>query len=523
MSRSWVIRHFFLPFAPLAWLAPQGGPLARVAVRRGAAPEPFSGLELPRWILNSMPCHRLATIALLAMLAAAGGASAAEPADAPRYDLTPRLAPGDSAEVTTSIDVGGDLLVTAPGGAGETRLPLSIVAKLQYHEQLLHWSSDIAQPVRAVRRYSTATANTKTDARSEEQSWAPARGPIVAESSELGFAMSTLAGPLTRNEFILLDAVGNTLVIDRLLPGKELAEGEGWDHDPYVIGALLGMDHVAVCDVRSVVTGEDNRQVQIRMAGTVHGTVNGSSTEMELRAAYLFHLDCGRITKLNLAVKELLKPGDVAPGLDVVAKIAVVAVPGTEGAPSAFDADVLKQAAEMPRAELRELLVDAADRGFRFRQDLSWFVVHESRELTSFKLIDEGELVARCSVATAPPRPVGKPMTLMEFEKDVVKALGEKVGKVAAAREWTTPNGCQCLGVFVDGEVRGGEGFEGAVEVQWRYYHVSAPGMPQATVAVTVEQVLLDRFADADRPLIDSLELVATPAKTAGAAAPATK
>ncbi|HYO25433.1 MAG TPA: hypothetical protein VEQ85_10855 [Lacipirellulaceae bacterium] len=464
-----------------------------------------------------MPCHRLASIALLAMLFAAGGASAAEPADAPRYDLTPRLAPGDSAEVTTSIDVGGDLLVTAPDGPGESRLPLSIVAKLQYHEQLLHWSSDVAEPVRAVRRYSTATANTKTDARSEEQSLAPARGPIVAESSQLGFAMSTLTGPLTRNEFILLDAVGNTLVIDRLLPGKELAEGEGWDHDPYAIGALLGMDHVAVCDVRSVVTGEDNRQVQIRMAGTVHGTVNGSSTEMELRAAYLFHLDCGRITKLNLAVKELLKPGDVAPGLDVVAKIAVVAAPRTKEAASPFEADVLKQAAQMPRSELRELLVDAADRGFRFRQDLSWFVVHESRELTSFKLIDEGELVARCSIATAPPRPAGKPMTLMEFEKDVVKALGEKVGKVAEAREWTTPNGCQCLGVFVDGKVSAGEGLAGGVDVQWRYYHVSGENLPQATVAVTVEQMLVERFANADRQIIDSLQLVPMAPKTAAA------
>jgi hypothetical protein len=441
----------------------------------------------------------------------------------PTYDLTARLKPGDVAEITATLDVGGELLVPAESGKGEDKLPLSIVAKQSYQEQIVAWSADVSEPARALRQYASATANTKTEEKSEAQALAEDRRVIVAEVSDLGVALSGIDGPLTRNEFILLDAVGNSLALDRLLPGKALAEGEGWDHDPNVIGMLLGMDHVAVCEVRSVVTGEENRQVQIRMAGTVHGSINGAAAEMELRAAYLYHLDRGRITKLNLAVKQHLNPGDVAPGLDVTAKLSLVAAPIGEALLPVFNADVVKQATSKTRAELRELAFDAADRGYRMRQDLSWYVVHEARELTSFKLVDEGELVARCSVATAPPRPVDKPMTLQEFERDVVKALDKKVGKVAAAREWETSTGAHCLGVFVDGEVSGGDSFEGAVEVQWRYYHVSAPGMPQATVAVTVEQVLLERFADADRPLIDSLELVGTPAKTAAADGSATK
>jgi hypothetical protein len=454
----------------------------------------------------------LVVIAIAIYAAVVHGAD--EPA-APTYDLTARLKPGDSAEVTATLEVGGDLVTPAEDGKGDAKLPLSIVAKQTYLEQLVAWSADLTAPARSIRRYSAATANTKTESQSEELTLAADRRLIVADVSDLGVALGGLDGPLTRNEFILLDAVGNTLALDRLLPGKTLAEGDGWDHDPTAIGILLSMDHVAVCEVRSVVTGEDNRQVQIRMAGTVHGTVNGASAEMELRAAYLYHLDRGRITKFNLAIKERLKAGDVAPGLDVTAKLSVVAAPVASSEAPAFDEATLKLAAAKTRAELRELAFDAADRGYRFRQDMSWFVVHEARELTSFKLVDEGELLARCSVATAPPRPTDKPMTLQEFERDVVKALGDKVAKVTAATEWTTPTGCQCLGVFVDGKVSAGDGLAGSVEVQWRYYHLSAPGMPQATVAVTVEQVLLERFADADRPLVDSLELVAMPAKTA--------
>jgi hypothetical protein len=65
--------------------------------------------------------------------------------------------------------------------------------------------------------------------------------------------------------------------------------------------------------------------------------------------------------------------------------------------------------------------------------------------------------------------------------------------------------------VFVDGVVND-------VEVQWRYYRLAADGLPQTTISVTVEQTVLERFADADRPLVDSLELIALPAKTAAAA-----
>jgi hypothetical protein len=286
---------------------------------------------------------------------------------------------------------------------------------------------------------------------------------------------------------------------------------------------LLGMDHVAICDVRSVVTGEDQRQVQIRMAGTVHGTVDGAATEMELRAAYLYHLDRGRVTKMNLAIKERRKPGEASPGLDVVAKLAATVAPvPTEKLP-AFDSRALKAASKLSRAELRQLAIDAPQRGCRFRYDQGWFVTAQQRELMSLRLLDEGDFLAHCNVTTAPPRPADKPLALPEFEAEVCKSLGDKVGKVAAATEWNTPTGHRCLAVFVDGTVKAADGLEDDVAVQWRYYNLSAPGLSQATISVTVEQAVLERFADADRPLVDSLELVALPTKTAAADAPATK
>jgi hypothetical protein len=392
-------------------------------------------------------------------------------------------------------------------GAEDKKLALNVSAKLAYAEQLLQWPADPGEPGRSLRRYSTAEATIKTDATSVERQLPTERRDVVADLSRYGFAMRGLESPLTRDQFDLLNVAANSLALDRLLPGKSVAEGDGWDHGMDVIAELLGMDHIAVCDVRSIVTGEENRQVQIRMAGTVHGSVDGAATEMEVRGAYLFHLDRGRITKLNLAIKERRKPGEVAPGVDVVAKLSLTALPiGQEKLPL-FNPATLEQVARMPRDELRQLLVDSPERGYRFRQDQSWYITAEQRELMSLRLVDEGEYLAHCNVVSSPARPEEQPQLLADFEKEVCQALGDKVGKVAAATEWTTPMGLRCLGVLVDGKVN-------EVAVQWRYYRLSAPGMPQATVSVTVEQAVLERFANADRPLVDSLELLGTP-KTA--------
>lgn len=445
---------------------------------------------------------------------AAATAVAAEPAAKPdgrAYPLQAHLAPGARATVSATLDVGGDLIVPAAKADQQAvRLPLNVAGKLDYVEQLLSWPGDASEHPRSLRRYSQASAVIKTDERGVERKLPDDRRSVVAALGTQGVAMTSLAAPLTREQFDLINIVGNTLALDALLPNAELKEGEGWNHESAVLGALLGMDHVAVCDVRSVVTGEENRQVQIRLGGTVHGTVDGAATEMELRAAYLYHLDAGRITKFNLAIKERRKAGEVTPGLDVVAKLSIVAKPLASESPPTFDAETIQRAAALPESALRQLAVDAPGRGYRFQHDATWYVTAEERELMSLRLLVGGELLAHCNITSRPPRNEADADSLQSFESEVSQALGAKLQKVEAAREWQTLAGCRCLGVIANGSAN-------EVDMQWRYYRLSGAGLPEATIAVTVEQSLLERFADADRALVDSFELVGTPTKTAAA------
>jgi hypothetical protein len=339
---------------------------------------------------------------------------------------------------------------------------------------------------------------------------------IAAKAASDGTALNGLSRRLSREQYDLIDIPGNSLVIDRLLPKGEVKVSEGWDHDAETIAGLLGMNHVAICEVRSEVLGMENRQVQIRMAGTVHGTIEGAATEIDIRGAYLFHLDEGRITKANLALKELRKPGEVTPGLDVVAKMSLNVTPLSKEAPRPFEDELMEQTRELTTAELGELQLESPQRGYRFRHDAGWYVTGEQREQMSLRRLERGDFIAHCNISTLPARPADKPMTLQEFEANVTKALGDKMDNVEAATEWANEAGHQCLGVIARGKIED-------VEMEWRYYMVAAEGKRPATISVTAEQGLIERFGDADRAIVESMVLVDQPTSTAAKPLPAKK
>lgn len=448
-------------------------------------------------------------VAVVSLVAATSPVLQCWAAPGKAYDLTTGVKAGDVIHVDAKMEVGGDLLAKDAEG-NEAKLATSVVADLSYDERLINWSYYAEKPARSLRNYFTAKATLKTDELGADRELAKDDRVIVVDVAADGSsALNGLEQTLTRDEFDLVNVIGNSLLIERLLPNRSLKESEGWDHDAQTIGGLVGMDNVAVCEVRSVVTGMENRQVQIRLAGVIHGTVDGAASEMDLRGAYLFHLDERRITKFNMAIKEVRKAGEVSPGLDVVAKLSLVMTPLSKtNQADAFDTAQIDAAKAKAPADLRRLRLESANRGYRFMHDKAWFLTAEQREALSLRLMVAGELLGHCNITTLPARPADKPMTLQQFEDNVVKSLGDKLGEVKAANEWANASGHQCLGIVAVGTVD-------EVPMQWRYYFISDEGKRPTTVAVTVEQSAEERFADADRAIIDTLVLLETPASTA--------
>ncbi len=440
------------------------------------------------------------------------------PAAEPHFLLKPALDAGQGAIIEVDLVVGGDLLVqdnansdtlddkTLPIEPTETKLPLSVVAKLQYEESLLTWSTK--PPARSLRYYDTAQATIKVGQEVLERALPETQRLVLAEARNSLVAMNGLLAPLTREQLDLLHVVGDTLALDRLLPGQRLAEGENWDHDTQTVGALLGMDHVAGCEVSSMITGEENQQVQIRLAGTVHGTIDGAATEMELRGDYLFDRSLKRITRFSLAIKEHRKTGPVTPGLDIVANLTLKITP-TESF-SHLDEKVLSQAEKLSGQINHELLYDSPQHGVRFRHDDHWYITADSRDRLALRRLQGNAMVAHCNVTTLPARSEGRQTTLVQFEQEIRQALGNRLDQVAAAKQWTTAAGHHCLGLIINGKIK-------EVPLQWRYYLIAADGLPRISVVVTVEQAQLKDFADGDRHLVESLLLTGQPTQKAAA------
>jgi hypothetical protein len=415
------------------------------------------------------------------------------------------------------FEAGGSTLVRAPLGdakaaAREQTLPMSVSAKLKYAERQLANvpSTSDAEPLLAVRHYEIAEAVIKVGEGGKTPRLANDRRLIVVEAGTGRRVLYSPQGALRREQLDLVDTVGDSSVINELLPAEPVAEGGTWPSDAFVMGALLTLDTVAACEVQSVLEEFNDNFAKVRLAGVVHGTADGAATEEEIRGVYLFDRQQRRITRLNLAVREKRAIGGATPGLDAVAKLQITIDP-LRHVPQLNDEEIAR-ATKAARTPARDLLYESTTMGFRVEHDRQWFMTSEQRESVILRRVDRSDLVAQCTLAVLPPKSAGRQTTLEQFQKDVVYSLGKDAGQLISARQWQNQRGHYSYEVVVRGKVD-------ALPIEWHYYLVARDGGHRVTGAVTIEGPLVERVAGADRSLIDGLQLF-PPMPAVQAAAP---
>jgi hypothetical protein len=136
---------------------------------------------------------------------------------------------------------------------------------------------------------------------------------------------------------------------------------------------------------------------------------------------------------------------------------------------------------------------------FRFLYDRRWFLTSDDSKLAIFRLLDRGELVAQCNVSAVPAGPT-KLATLAEFQHDVQNSLGKNFGQFVNASQFTNEAGYNVLRLVVHGTVS-------QLPIEWIYYLITDSNGQRVSLAFTLEESLLDRFARADRALADAVRL----------------
>jgi hypothetical protein len=428
-----------------------------------------------------------------------------------RIDLTPDPEAGQLTHVSIQLEAGGHNLVRPQpqqdekAAGPEQKQPISVAAKLAFDEKRL--ASSTAQSTEtplAIRFYDQAEAVIKVNETGRTPKLADEKRTIIVEQGQQRPMAYCPDGPLSREQLDLVDVVGDSICIDRLLPKQPVAEGESWANDATAMGPLLTVDTVAVCEVQCILDEFNANYAKVRLSGDVHGTADGAATQQEVRGVYLFDRKLRRITRLNLAVREKRSIGGATPGIDAVAKVQVKIDPIETS--SHLSDEVIARLTNAARTPLHDLLFESPTLGFRVKHDRQWYVTAQRREATTFRRVDGGDLVAQCTLTALPPKSAGRQTSLEQFEKDITFSLGKNFGELVSSRQWQNAAGLYCYEVVARGLVED-------LPVEWHYYLLAPESGNRVSAAVTIEKPMLERVANADRELIESLQLFpATPA-----------
>lgn len=448
---------------------------------------------------------RRLTLLLLALALLSPNLRAAEPPAESTIDLTPHVSADDCAQVTIELECGGTMQVRDDNKeTTQVRsLPMSVSAKLVYEEHRVAPAVG-SLATRSIRFYNEAAAVIKVENGGTTPKLAVDRRLIVAEAvnPQTGGGRLSFASPnglLEREELDLIDVTGDSLAVDGLLPNRPVAADATWPADPNTMAAILSMDSVAAAQVENVLDKFNHDFALVRLAGTVVGTADGSTTEMEVRGVYLFDTKLGRITRFNLAVKEKRTIGGATPGLDGVAKLRMNVKP-LELSPT-LSPDTLAALESTNRLRLDTLRLEPKRQGFRVTHDRRWFVTSKEREATTLRCVERGDTLAQCTITSLPSKSAGRQTTLEEFERDIRFALKDNFGELVSSRQWTNSFGHHCLEVVVRGTAE-------EVPIEWHYYLVAPETGNRVSIAVTIQGEMVNRLAAADRALVNAVELL---------------
>jgi hypothetical protein len=447
---------------------------------------------------EQLPMHRpsLLVFALLSSL------MHAQVHAADTHVLAAQHSEGDVTAVKIALEVGGELKVV--DGGKVKPLKMSVVANMAYDECLV--AAD-GQKRRSLRYYDQAEAVIKIEQGGAKPTLPDSRRVICADWQTESVVLVHPEAPLSREQLDLISLPADTLVIDALLPGEPVAQGESWQHAEPLVAALLRLDAVSKSDAHSVLKQVvAGRTATAEISGQVDGAVDGVSTKIELKGRYTYDFSQRRITNLVLLIKEQRSVGHVATGLDVVSKLQLTV---GELAESKHLTPAVMEQVKFNDDPLRMLLAhESLPGGFRLLHDRRWHAVSDDPKLLTMRYVDRGDLIAQCNVSPLEKSEPGKHITLEKFQTEIQQALSDKFGQFLKASEESDGRGWTIYRVIAGGMVS-------ELPIIWHYYLVADQDGHQIAFAFTLEEGLVQRFDEADRALVDSVGFLELPVASA--------
>lgn len=408
------------------------------------------------------------------------------------YFLQSQCQSGGVYGVVEKIQAEGSL--TPSAGTKTVALPIKVDGRFAYDEMRLDDCKSTDR--RSVRYYREAGASIQVDKHGDSPILREDMRLIAVQSDNNGLAISSPHGPLTREELDLIDIPANSLLLDRMLPKDKVKIGDSWKIGDSTLAALMCVDVMSHNDVTCELSQIDQSIAKMKIAGRLDAAVGGVATEIELDGNASFDLDKHCLTSIQLHIKQRRSVGYFAPGMEVTAQLSIQIAPLANS--ELLTSTIIKEAAETNPAS-HPLALRSEAGGFHLVYDRRWHITRNETTLVVLRLIDRGELIAQCNISPLPKLDQGKTVTIEQFQSEVRQSLGKRFDHFDTVAEGKGAGGLRILKVVVSG-------FASEIPIQWRYYLAIDPDGRRIAIAYTMESDLIERFADADLAMTESLE-----------------
>jgi len=473
-----------------------------------------------RWKTGVLTLERLQTVccglsaaACLAAAVAGGGSLAwAEPPHGLR--------------VRVRLDVTGELVAPAGRDAAPVREPVEMNARFDFEE-----TAGDSEAV--ARRYQDATAVMRVGETTAQATLAAdARLLLVAKQGTT--PVPYLAeGFLSAAEFDLLETPFDSLLLDDMLPQEPVVVGGKWEIPADVVAGLLVIDTVESGSLEARVQDVVDGRASVVFSGIIDGAADGVPTHVTVEGSFTAPATSsvdndsddaarpsrqqlrGPVMQATALIRERRQASHVAPGFDLEARLQVAKTP--LGVPLGLVIETSEQTASgtsdaaPPAVSLRRQGTgrpgnvwyrDAAGR-FDLVHDRRWRQVENGGSGLVMRLVDRGTLVGQCSITVLPGAAAAVLPTRSDVQRDIERSLAGQIIRTDAAVESDREDGLRIVRLESSGTA-------GNLPFCWIHYVLAAPDGSRVNVTFMFEEPLRKRFADTDRPLIESLRLPAT-------------
>ncbi|MCS7306611.1 MAG: hypothetical protein NZ602_16075 [Thermoguttaceae bacterium] len=421
------------------------------------------------------------------------------------YDLRPRRQVGQTDRVSLKLEVEGLLVVSEDPKHAKPKM--KVTGQNLYDERLLAVDPKTGWPTRSVRYYQNAEATIQIEQETVRPQLRPERRWIIAETQENQIHLFSPKGPLTREELDVVDLLGNSLLLDRLLPAEPVGPTSSWKPSEQSLAMLLGLEKISRSDVQCKWHSATERSILVEMAGTVQGQTGGGQSAMVLKGKYRVDRTTGRINWFGLALAERRTPGLVLRGVDVVVKLTVEITPSAQ--PPELSEQTLQDLSLESNAEQLLLMYQPPGKGWQILHPRSWHVQREENQTAVLSLFDQQQWVAQGTISLLPPLPKDQQISLEQFQQEIQQALGKNFGQFLQAGQYPTPEDLRMYRVVVEGKVIGQvQNKPLEVPMRWHYYRVADAQGRQAVFAFSLEPEQQERLGQADRAIVESFRFL---------------